>query len=54
MFGEPTENMLGVGHKDIVVFPITVDGTAAHSGYPELGLSATGILVSLLDRLQKT
>lgn len=52
VFGEPTENKLGVGHKGIMLFDIEVFGKAAHSGYPHLGISATEILVPLLAKLQ--
>lgn len=52
IFGEPTENKLGVGHKGIVLFDVEVHGRASHSGYPELGISATEILVPILAQLQ--
>lgn len=48
IFGEPTELKLGVGHKGTLLAKIHVDGKASHSGYPELGISATNILVPLL------
>lgn len=53
IFGEPTELKLGVGHKGIYTFDIEVDGKASHSGYPELGISATEILIPVLDKLLK-
>lgn len=53
IFGEPTENKLGIGHKGIVAFEVVVQGKASHSGYPELGISATEILIPILDKLQK-
>lgn len=53
IFGEPTENKLGVGHKGILVFEVSVSGEASHSGYPELGVSATEILVPVLYKLQQ-
>lgn len=53
IFGEPTENKLGVGHKGILVFDVEVTGKASHLGYPELGLSATEILVPILYELQR-
>lgn len=53
VFGEPTENKLGVGHKGIIVFEVSVVGKASHSGYPELGVSATEILVPILYKLQQ-
>lgn len=52
IFGEPTENKLGVGHKGIMLFDVEVFGKAAHSGYPHLGVSATEILIPILSRLQ--
>lgn len=52
IFGEPTENKLALGHKGIVLFDVEVFGQASHSGYPELGISATEILVPLLAQLQ--
>lgn len=51
IFGEPTELKLGVGHKGIYTFDIDVEGKASHSGYPELGISASEILVPVLNRL---
>lgn len=53
IFGEPTENKLGVGHKGILLFDVEVFGQASHSGYPELGVSATEILVPILAKLQQ-
>lgn len=52
LFGEPTESKLILGHKGHFVFDLNVKGFAAHSGYPHLGKSAIGILVSLLSELQ--
>lgn len=52
IFGEPTENKLAIGHKGIVLFDVEVLGHASHSGYPELGISATEILVPILYKLQ--
>lgn len=53
IFGEPTELKLGIGHKGIYTFEIQVKGKASHSGYPELGTSATEILVPVLNNLLK-
>jgi len=47
--GEPTENKLGLGHKGVVVFRLAFRGKAAHSAYPELGVSA---IEKLMDALQ--
>lgn len=52
VFGEPTENKIAVGHKGMVLFNITASGKASHSGYPELGSSATEKLVDVLYELQ--
>lgn len=52
IFGEPTENKLAIGHKGIVHFVVEVEGRASHSGYPELGVSATEILIPILYQLQ--
>ncbi|KAG7196247.1 uncharacterized protein KQ657_000260 [Scheffersomyces spartinae] len=49
IFGEPTELKLGVGHKGIYIFELFAEGKAAHSGYPQLGVSATEFLVPLLN-----
>lgn len=51
IFGEPTELKLGVGHKGNYFFELVVKGHASHSGYPELGTSATEILVPVLQDL---
>lgn len=51
IFGEPTELKLGVGHKGFATIRISVEGKASHSGYPELGISATEILVDALYEL---
>ncbi|CDO53329.1 Conserved hypothetical protein [Geotrichum candidum] len=54
IFGEPTEMKLGVGHKGIIIFKYAVEGKAAHSGYPELGINANEILIKALARLVGT
>ncbi|CAH6723960.1 hypothetical protein CLIB1444_24S00408 [[Candida] jaroonii] len=51
IFGEPTELKLGVGHKGIFLMTIQVDGKASHSGYPELGISASEIMIPVLNDL---
>jgi acetylornithine deacetylase len=51
IFGEPTENKLGVGHKGLGMATFKAHGKAAHSGYPELGLSANEILINALSSL---
>ncbi|GMM38905.1 hypothetical protein DASC09_062440 [Saccharomycopsis crataegensis] len=51
IFGEPTENKLGKGHKGNYMFDLAINGKPAHSGYPQLGVSANEILVSVLNQL---
>ncbi|KAK6205652.1 uncharacterized protein RJT21DRAFT_118173 [Scheffersomyces amazonensis] len=51
IFGEPTELKLGVGHKGIMVIELQAEGKASHSGYPELGVSASEILIPVLNDL---
>jgi acetylornithine deacetylase len=51
IFGEPTELKLGVGHKGNYMFDLTATGVASHSGYPELGVSASEILIPVLNNL---
>lgn len=50
IFGEPTELKLGVGHKGILHTSVQVTGKTAHSGYPQLGISATEIMVPILNK----
>jgi acetylornithine deacetylase len=50
--GEPTESKLAVGTKGAIRCTITTRGKAAHSAYPELGISATSNLVKLLTELE--
>ncbi|KAF2759370.1 Zn-dependent exopeptidase [Pseudovirgaria hyperparasitica] len=49
IFGEPTEEKLCSGHKGNFRLVIDVQGRAAHSGYPWLGLSANDVLVEALS-----
>ena len=49
--GEPTESKLGVGTKGALRCSITVQGKAAHSAYPQNGISATANLVALLHEI---
>lgn len=51
IFGEPTELKLASGHKGGMGFTMTAKGKAGHSGYPELGKSATLMLVRALAAL---
>ncbi|GAO47084.1 Zn-dependent exopeptidase [Saitoella complicata NRRL Y-17804] len=52
IFGEPTELKLAVGHKGLILANVKASGKASHSGYPELGSSATEKLVTALYKLQ--
>jgi acetylornithine deacetylase len=51
--GEPTENRLAVGSKGGLYLAIEAEGKAAHSAYPELGVSAIDRLLEALARLRK-
>lgn len=51
IFGEPTENKLGIAHKGIVTFKITAKGKAAHSAFPQSGESAIEMLLDALQRI---
>ena len=51
IFGEPTELKLASGHKGGMGFTMRARGKAGHSGYPELGKSATHMLVQALSVL---
>ncbi|KAF9583223.1 hypothetical protein BGW38_009997 [Lunasporangiospora selenospora] len=48
--GEPTESRLALGHKGVLRLNISIEGKAAHSGYPELGISANDKLIDLLSK----
>lgn len=50
--GEPTENFLAVASKGTLGLRIRASGRACHSAYPELGESATEILLDNLNRLR--
>ncbi|MCY4188742.1 MAG: M20/M25/M40 family metallo-hydrolase [Bryobacterales bacterium] len=51
--GEPTENRLALASKGTLGFTITAAGRACHSAYPELGESATDLLLDRLSRLRQ-
>ncbi|CZR53707.1 related to diaminopropionate ammonia-lyase [Phialocephala subalpina] len=51
IFGEPTELKLASGHKGGMGFTLKAKGKAGHSGYPELGKSATHMLIQALAAL---
>lgn len=53
IFGEPTEGTLPKGHKGVLNLKLKATGKAAHSGYPELGVSAIDKLLSGLQSLRQ-
>jgi len=50
--GEPTENRLAIGTKGALRFEIVARGRAAHSAYPELGVSAIDVLLDVLHDIR--
>ncbi|KAF9435291.1 hypothetical protein BGZ76_006568 [Entomortierella beljakovae] len=50
--GEPTESRLALGHKGVLRVNISIEGKPAHSGYPELGISANNKLIDVLYKLK--
>jgi acetylornithine deacetylase len=50
--GEPTENYLARAQKGTMMVNLTVKGRAAHSGYPEQGISAIDNLLKILADVQ--
>jgi acetylornithine deacetylase len=50
--GEPTESTVALGTKGAMRVRVTTHGEAAHSAYPQLGRSATLMLVELLADLR--
>jgi len=50
---EPTENLLAVGSKGALSLDLEAEGKAAHSAYPELGVSAIDRLLLALDRIRQ-
>ena len=51
--GEPTGNQLARAQKGTFMANLAVTGRAAHSGYPEAGLSAIDELWKVLNRLHQ-
>lgn len=51
--GEPTENKLALGSKGALYLLLEAEGRAAHSAYPELGVSAIDRLLEALARLRQ-
>jgi acetylornithine deacetylase len=50
--GEPTDNRLGVATRGALRVKLTAKGRAAHSAYPNLGVSAIDKLIDALLRLR--
>jgi acetylornithine deacetylase len=51
--GEPTENRLALGSKGALSLALEAAGKAAHSAYPELGVSAIDRLLEALARIRQ-
>lgn len=51
--GEPTENRLCIAQKGALRVTLKASGRAAHSGYPELGISAVDRLLGALERIRR-
>ena len=51
--GEPTENRLSVGQKGTLRVDLTARGRAAHSAYPEAGVSAIAALLDTIERIRR-
>ncbi len=49
---EPTQNRVVTGQKGMVKAELTAEGTAAHSAYPERGISAVHRLLDALERIR--
>jgi acetylornithine deacetylase len=52
--GEPTENKLAKLQKGILKVKLTTTGVAAHSGYPEKGISSLDTLLDILRVIKET
>ncbi len=50
--GEPTENRLSIGQKGVFGIRLNARGRAAHSAYPEEGVSAIELLLRTLARIR--
>src|SRR5438128_6161705 len=50
--GEPTQNQLARAQKGTLMVNLSVAGRAAHSGYPELGVSAIRNLFAVLQECE--
>lgn len=51
--GEPTENRLSIGQKGSLRVDLQAVGRAAHSAYPDEGVSAIAALLDTIDRIRR-
>lgn len=51
--GEPTENRLSIGQKGTLRVDLRAVGRAAHSAYPQEGVSAIAALLDTIDRIRR-
>jgi acetylornithine deacetylase len=51
--GEPTDNRLSIGQKGSLRVDLTSEGRAAHSAYPEEGVSAIDALLETIGRIRR-
>lgn len=51
--GEPTENRLSIGQKGSMRVDLEATGRAAHSAYPEEGVSAIAALLDTIERIRR-
>lgn len=51
--GEPTDNRLSIGQKGSLRVDLTSEGSAAHSAYPEEGVSAIDALLETIGRIRR-
>jgi acetylornithine deacetylase len=51
--GEPTENRLSIGQKGSLRVDLQATGRAAHSAYPEEGVSAIAALLDTIERIRR-
>jgi acetylornithine deacetylase len=51
--GEPTENRLSIGQKGSLRVDLKASGRAAHSAYPDEGVSAIAALLDTIERIRQ-
>jgi acetylornithine deacetylase len=51
--GEPTENRLSIGQKGSLRVDLQATGRAAHSAYPDEGVSAIAALLDTIERMRR-